>query len=123
VKYTTDHPFADPKKAARELMEITSTVEPVQDGRIPVGGARQTYIIAQHGICDDIVGAMGAITNSRRGLPDGRTYPRVVFCSRCIAHTIVSGKSHQAGNCSHCMKVLKSASTGEDLSCQLEIKL
>jgi len=123
VKYTTDHPFADPKKAARELMEITSTVEPVQDGRIPIVGARQTHIIAQHGICDDIVGAMGAITNSRRGLPDGRTYPRVVFCSRCIAHTIVSGKSHQAGNCSHCMKVLKSASTGEDLSCQLGIKL
>jgi hypothetical protein len=58
-------------------MEITSTVEPVQDGRIPVGEARQTHITARHGICDDIVGAMGAITSSRRGLPDGRTYPRV----------------------------------------------
>ena len=65
MKYTTDHPFADPKKAAHKLMEITSTVEPVQDGRILVGGARQTHIIAQHGICDDIVGAMGAITSSR----------------------------------------------------------
>ncbi|SIO54002.1 hypothetical protein SAMN05443247_07671 [Bradyrhizobium erythrophlei] len=33
MKYANDRPFADPEKAARRLLEITSTVEPVQDGR------------------------------------------------------------------------------------------
>jgi len=36
MKYASDRPFADPEKAARRLLEITSTVEPVQDGRIHI---------------------------------------------------------------------------------------
>ena len=36
MKYASDRPFADPEKAARRLLEIASTVEPVQDGRIHV---------------------------------------------------------------------------------------
>jgi hypothetical protein len=36
MKYTVDRPFADPEKAARKLLEIASTVEPVQDGRIHI---------------------------------------------------------------------------------------
>ena len=36
VKYAEPRPYADPEKAARRLMEIASTVEPVQDGRIHV---------------------------------------------------------------------------------------
>jgi hypothetical protein len=36
MKFTTDRPYADPEKAARRIMEIASTVEPVQDGRIHV---------------------------------------------------------------------------------------
>jgi hypothetical protein len=34
IKYTTKRPFADPDIAARKLVEIASTIEPVQDGRI-----------------------------------------------------------------------------------------
>jgi hypothetical protein len=34
MKYTTNRPFADPDRAARKLVEIASTIEPVQDGRI-----------------------------------------------------------------------------------------
>ena len=34
MKYTTDRPFADPENAARKLIEIASTIEPAQDGRI-----------------------------------------------------------------------------------------
>jgi hypothetical protein len=51
---------------------MTSTIEPVQDGRIPVGGVRQTHIIAQHGVCDDIVGAIGG-TNQQPARPGGRS--------------------------------------------------
>lgn len=34
MKYTLDRPFTDPEKAARKLLEIASTIEPAQDGRI-----------------------------------------------------------------------------------------
>jgi hypothetical protein len=36
MKYTADRPFTDPEKAARKLLEIASTVEPIQDGRIHI---------------------------------------------------------------------------------------
>ena len=36
MKYTADRPLADPEKAARKLLEIASTVEPIQDGRIHI---------------------------------------------------------------------------------------
>ena len=34
MKFVELHPFADPDAAARKLVEIASTIEPVQDGRI-----------------------------------------------------------------------------------------
>jgi hypothetical protein len=34
MKFANDRPFADPEKAARRIMEIASTVEPAQDGRV-----------------------------------------------------------------------------------------
>jgi hypothetical protein len=36
MKFTTDRPYADPEKAARKLLEIANSVEPVQDGRIHI---------------------------------------------------------------------------------------
>jgi hypothetical protein len=34
MKFATDRPYFDPEKAARKLIEIANSVEPVQDGRI-----------------------------------------------------------------------------------------
>jgi hypothetical protein len=34
MKFTSDRPYGDPEKAARKLIEIANSVEPVQDGRI-----------------------------------------------------------------------------------------
>jgi hypothetical protein len=34
MKFTSDRPFGDPEKAARKLIEIANSIEPVQDGRI-----------------------------------------------------------------------------------------
>ena len=34
MKFVELHPFVDPDAAARKLVEIASTIEPVQDGRI-----------------------------------------------------------------------------------------
>ena len=36
MKFTTDRPYADPEKAARKLLGIANSVEPVQDGRIHI---------------------------------------------------------------------------------------
>jgi hypothetical protein len=33
-KFVSDRPYADPETAARKLIEIASTIEAVQDGRI-----------------------------------------------------------------------------------------
>jgi hypothetical protein len=34
MKYVEPRPYADPERAARRIVEIASTIEPVQDGRI-----------------------------------------------------------------------------------------
>ena len=34
MKFAADHPYSDPEKAARKLLEIANDVEVVQDGRI-----------------------------------------------------------------------------------------
>jgi hypothetical protein len=34
MKFAEPRPYADPEKAARRIMEIASTIEPAQDGRI-----------------------------------------------------------------------------------------
>ena len=36
TKFVQPCPFADPEAAARKLMEIANSVEPVQDGRIHI---------------------------------------------------------------------------------------
>ena len=36
MKFAEPRPFADPEKAARRIIEIASSVEPVQDGRIHI---------------------------------------------------------------------------------------
>jgi hypothetical protein len=36
MKLVTDRPFSNPEAAARKLIEIASTVESVQDGRIHI---------------------------------------------------------------------------------------
>jgi len=36
MKFAAARPFAEPEKATRKLIEIANTVEPDQDGRIPI---------------------------------------------------------------------------------------
>jgi hypothetical protein len=36
LKYAATRPYTDPEKAARRIIEIASTVEAVQDGRIHI---------------------------------------------------------------------------------------
>ena len=36
MKHAEARPYADPEKAARRIVEIAGTIEPVQDGRIHI---------------------------------------------------------------------------------------
>jgi hypothetical protein len=49
MKYTADRPFADPEKAARKLLEIASTVEPVRDGRIHIEKINGPFLFTHGG--------------------------------------------------------------------------
>jgi hypothetical protein len=49
MKYTADRPFTDPEKAARKLLEIASTVEPIQDGRIHIEKINGPFLFTHGG--------------------------------------------------------------------------
>jgi hypothetical protein len=49
MKYTDTRPYADPEKAARKLLEIASTIEPVQDGRIYIELLNAPFLFEEGG--------------------------------------------------------------------------
>ena len=49
MKYATDREYADPEKAARKLLEIASTIEPVQDGRIYIELLNAPFLFKEGG--------------------------------------------------------------------------
>jgi hypothetical protein len=49
MKYIADRPFADPEKAARKLLEIASTVQPIQDGRIHIEKINGPFLFTHGG--------------------------------------------------------------------------
>jgi hypothetical protein len=49
MKYSTARPFADPEIAARKLVEIASTVEPIQDGRIHIEKINGPFLFSHGG--------------------------------------------------------------------------
>ena len=49
MKFTSDRPFADPEKAARKILEIASTVEPIQDGRIHIEKINGPFLFKEGG--------------------------------------------------------------------------
>ena len=49
MKYVEQRPCADPEKAARRIMEIASTVEPVQDGRIHIEKINGPFLFKDKG--------------------------------------------------------------------------
>jgi len=46
VKFVSSRPFADPEAAARKLIEIASTIEAVQDGRVYIELVNQAFLDA-----------------------------------------------------------------------------
>jgi hypothetical protein len=49
MKYTTERPYSDPEKAARQLMEHAHAFEPVQDGRIYIEKLNGPFLFGDKG--------------------------------------------------------------------------
>ena len=49
MRYADPRPYADPEKAARRIIEIASTVEPAQDGRIYIELINGPFIFKDKG--------------------------------------------------------------------------
>jgi hypothetical protein len=49
VKFAANRPLADPEVAARKLLEIAKTVEPVQDGRIHIEKINAPFLYTERG--------------------------------------------------------------------------
>lgn len=49
MKYAADRPYADPEKAARKILEIANSVEPVQDGRIHIELINGPFLFKERG--------------------------------------------------------------------------
>lgn len=44
MKLVTERPFADPEVAARQLVQLASGIEPVQDGRIYIEKINYSFL-------------------------------------------------------------------------------
>ena len=44
MKFASDRPYSDPEKAARKIVEIASSVEVVQDGRIHIEKINEPFL-------------------------------------------------------------------------------
>jgi len=49
MKFVDSRPYADPEAAARKLMEIANSVEPVQDGRIHIEKVNGPFLFKESG--------------------------------------------------------------------------
>jgi hypothetical protein len=78
MKFSSDRTFTDPEKAARKLVEIASTVEPVQDSRIHIEKINGPFLYS-HGGSPAEYGARLALAISRGWLwrHESGTYVRL----------------------------------------------
>ena len=49
MKFIADRPLADPEIAARKILEIANTVEPIQDGRIHIEKINGPFLFKKGG--------------------------------------------------------------------------
>ncbi|WP_439375376.1 hypothetical protein [Bradyrhizobium sp. DASA03120] len=52
TKFAPSRPFADPEAAARKLIELAKSIEPVQDGRIHIEKINAPFL-SQNGLQGD----------------------------------------------------------------------
>ena len=76
MKLIADRPYADPDKAAKKLIEIASTIEPVQDGRLYIENVNAPFLAAGGSVAEYSAGLKAAIANGWLWLHESGTYVR-----------------------------------------------
>jgi hypothetical protein len=74
VKFAGERPYADPEKAARKMVEIANTVEPVQDGRLHIEKVNAPFLAAGGSATEYMAGLDMAIAKGWFWKHDSGTY-------------------------------------------------
>jgi len=74
MKYATTRPYSDPEKAARRLLEIANTVEPVQDGHLHIEKINGPFLTEGGSPAEYGVGLELAIVRGRLWRHESGTY-------------------------------------------------
>jgi len=78
MKFTAERPYADPEKAARKLLEIHETVEPVQDGCIHIKKINKPFLYKEGGTTAQYgAGLKLAIERGSLSMNESGTYVKV----------------------------------------------
>jgi hypothetical protein len=88
MKYAEPRPYADPEEAARRIVEIASTIEPVQDGRIHFEKINGPFPVKNNASARNMARVCSAI---ERGW----------LMMQCTRAAPLSGSRHQVRSCSH----------------------
>jgi hypothetical protein len=79
MKHVTERPFADPQAAARKLIELAASIEPVQDGRIHIEKINYPFVSTLKGSGPEFgAGIRCAIEKGWLELHESGTYVRLL---------------------------------------------
>ena len=75
MKFSEPRPYADPEAAMQKLLEIASTVEPVQDGRIHIEKINGPFLFEHGGMPAEYTAGMKlAIARGLLWMHESKTY-------------------------------------------------
>ncbi|MET4364284.1 hypothetical protein ABIB06_004883 [Bradyrhizobium sp. LB8.2] len=79
IKFAEQRPFADPEAAARKLVELAASIEPVQDGRIHIEKINYPFLFTLKGNGTEFgAGIRHAVEKGWLDLHESGTYVRVL---------------------------------------------
>jgi hypothetical protein len=76
MKYAADRSYSDPEKAARKILELANSVEPVQDGRIHIELINGPFLFKERGAPADRAGLNLAIERGWLWMHESGTFVR-----------------------------------------------
>ncbi|MBM7483914.1 hypothetical protein ACVWWI_002770 [Bradyrhizobium sp. USDA 3686] len=98
MKHVTERPFADPQAAARELIELAASIEPVQDGRIHIEKINYPFVSTLKGSGPEFgAGIRCAIEKGWLELHESGTYVRLL----APGNDLMALRKERAGHIRH----------------------
>jgi len=94
MKLTEDRPYADPEAAARKLMEMTRSVETIQDGRIYIAEVKEPFLSEHEGAPAEYdAGLKLAIERGWLHLHESGTFIRLTNAGASWSHEVANGSA------------------------------